>query len=225
MRPVTGDGPVRALGGSFPWLGPCLQPVVAEGAAATDTRDPVFATQALARFVAALKSRPAPVIVDLGPAVGANVTFLGEQLGCKLFVEDLLADVKSAAGVSDAIPRLSHADECVDGVLCWDVLDHFSPKAGQALAAELVRVLRPAGAVLLCHGTESSLKSVRIRYEIVDEKRLRYRFGEGSRPRRVLQSREVTQLFASLTIADSVLLTSRMREVLFRKPSASASAG
>ena len=41
-------------------------------------------------------------------------------------------------------------------------------------------------------------------------------------PIRVLQSREVTQMFGSLAISDSFLLKSQMREVLFRKPAALA---
>ena len=32
-----------------------------------------------------MKANPSPVIVDLGPVIGANVTFLGDQLGCKLY--------------------------------------------------------------------------------------------------------------------------------------------
>ena len=57
-------------------------------------------------------------------------------------------------------------------------------------------------------------------YEIVDEGKLRYRCGDRARhKRRVLQSREMTNLFEPLTIVDSVLLTSRMREMVLRKSS------
>src|SRR5436309_11895033 len=55
--------------------------------------DPVFATKALRKFLSCLTARPAPVLLDLGSVVGGNVTFFGEQLGCKIFVEDLFADL------------------------------------------------------------------------------------------------------------------------------------
>ena len=34
-----------------------------------------------------------PLLVDLGPVVGSNVTFFGEQLGCRLRVEDIAKDI------------------------------------------------------------------------------------------------------------------------------------
>ena len=205
-------------------------------AKAAAARGAVHTTLALAPFVAALHARSGPFIIDLGPAIGANVTFLGEQLGCRLVVEDLLESLPLVSESSpdgekteeeeqpEPVPRLSHPDGSVDGVFCWDVLDYLSPAAGQALADEIVRVLRPRGAVLLSHGTESLSQPGRVEYEIMNESSLRYRLRSGvtKRPRRVLQSREVTRMFGSLAISDSFLLKSRMREVLFRKPSASA---
>ena len=192
-------------------------------------RGTVHTTLALAPFVSALQSRSAPLIIDLGPAVGGNVTFLGEHLGCKLVVEDLLeslppvSDSDAADVAEEPTPRLSHPDASVDGVLCWDVLDYLSPPAGKALADELVRVLRPGGALLLSHGTESLSQPGRVEYEIISETSLRYRLRSGvtNRSRRVLQSRAVTRMFGSLAISDSFLLKSRMREVLFRRPAAS----
>ena len=62
-------------------------PEAAEAAAASSA--PVHPTKALARFLNSLSARPQPILIDLGPVVGSNVTFFGEQLGCKIFVEDL----------------------------------------------------------------------------------------------------------------------------------------
>src|SRR4051812_22198562 len=56
--------------------------------------DPVFATKALHKFLSTLTSRELPVLLDLGPVVGSNVSYFGEQLGCKIFVEDIFADVE-----------------------------------------------------------------------------------------------------------------------------------
>ena len=54
---------------------------------------PVHPTKVLARFIAGLSSRSQPVLLDLGPVVGTNVSFFGEQLGCKIIVEDLSKDI------------------------------------------------------------------------------------------------------------------------------------
>ena len=45
---------------------------------------PVHPTKALARQ---------RVLLDLGPVVGRNVTFFGEEVGCKILVEDLSKDI------------------------------------------------------------------------------------------------------------------------------------
>src|SRR5260221_5715255 len=70
--------------------------------------DPVFATKALRKFLSCLTSRESPVLLDLRPVVGSNVSFFGEQLNCKIFVEDLFADVDSnvRVGLLDTLPHV-----------------------------------------------------------------------------------------------------------------------
>src|SRR5262245_1675467 len=82
--------------------------------------DPVFGTKAVRKFRRALTSRQQPVLLDLGPVVGSNVSFFGEQLGCKIFVEDIFADLDRhvRGGKVDALAaflktRFSHADNTV----------------------------------------------------------------------------------------------------------------
>ena len=50
-------------------------------------------SKAFPKFLSLLAQQPAPVLLDFGPVIGANVEFFGERLGCKLFIEDLFADV------------------------------------------------------------------------------------------------------------------------------------
>ena len=97
-----------------------------------------------------------PVLIDFGPVIGTNVAFFGERLGCKLFIEDLVADIDrhTRAGTRDAAARrrsqtrFRHADASVDGVLCWDFFDFLDKPSAQALARQIVRMLRPGGAVM-----------------------------------------------------------------------------
>lgn len=182
----------------------------------------------LANFVNALRKRPEPIVVELGPATEGNVAFLGEHVACRIFVEDLLEKLPLGDADHDVVPApLEYGNESVDGILCWDIFDYLSPSAGQELADDLARILRPGGALLLYHRTESMLDPRRVKYEIVDEESLRWRVCNDAvpRPSRVLQSREVAKMFRSLNIAGAIRLKSQMREVMFRKSSVVARAG
>jgi SAM-dependent methyltransferase len=185
------------------------------------------ATHALPEFLSELRGRQAPVVVDLGPAIGKNVSFLAEEFACKLVIEDLLArtpgrtsSAGNGAGDSDGwAPRLPHPDESVDGVLCWDVLDHLPRSARDALAGQLARMLRPGGVLLMCHRVDAEMRPERVVHEIVGPDRLcLQRVGDAPAPLdRPLQLRELESMFGELTVLKAVLLKSRVREVLFRK--------
>jgi hypothetical protein len=188
--------------------------------------DPVFATKALRKLLTSLVSRELPVLLDLGPVVGSNVSFFGEQLGCKIFVEDIFADLDRHVreGKVDALPgflqtRFLQADSTVDGVLCWDLIDYLDRAAAQALAAQLTRVLRPEGALLGFFGTAKPRDARYTKYMIVDEVNLRHRSYQAARGRQaILLNRDIIRLFAGLRVSDSFLLQNNLREILFRKP-------
>jgi len=191
-----------------------------------DADDPVFATKALRKFLSCLTSRESPVLVDLGPVVGSNVSFFGEQLGCKIFVEDLFADLDRhvRAGTLDALPaffkkRFPQAAGSVDGILCWDLIDYLDRTASQELANELTRVLRPEGALLGFFGTAQAREARYTKFIISDEVNLKHRSYQAARGRQaILLNRDIIKLFAGLRVSDSFLLKNNLREILFRKP-------
>ena len=198
----------------------------------------VFPSRGLSKFVTALMLREAPTVVDLGPAVGANVTFLGERLGCKLRIENLLAaketwlpspEEDEGDELGDDLDQplreraLRISSETVDGVLCWDVFDYLDRHGARTLAAEITRVLKPGGVVFLCYRAEQCLLAGSMEYEVIDETTLRYRMSARLGPvPRVWQSRDMTSMFDRLAVADSFLLTNRMREIVLTRSAASA---
>ncbi|MCA1586732.1 MAG: class I SAM-dependent methyltransferase [Acidobacteria bacterium] len=118
-------------------------------------QEPHHATKALGRFLRYLQARDGPTLIDLGPVVGSNLTFFGEQLGCRIRVEDLFVDLERHAkdGTLDELPkflgdRFPQPPETVDGILCWDVFDFLDRRSADALATVLTRMLRPDGALL-----------------------------------------------------------------------------
>jgi len=194
--------------------------------AAAVAGDPVFATKALRKFLTALTANPSPALLDLGPVVGSNVSFFGEQLGCKIFVEDIFADLDRhiREGKIDRLPeflknRFPQETGSVDGVLCWDLIDYLDKQSAQVVAAELTRVLRPEGALLGFFGATPTAEMRYTKYIIVDEVTLKHRSYKAARGRQTtLLNRDIIKLFGGLRVSDSFLLKTNIREILFRKP-------
>ena len=205
-----------------PWKGDAESPRTASVAA----EDPVFSTKALHKFLTCLTSRESPVLMDLGPVVGSNVSFFGEQLGCKILVEDIFSDLDrhSRAQKTEALPafltsRFTQPSGAVDGILCWDIFDYLDRAAAQALAMQLARILRPDGALLGFFSTAQVLDTRYTKYIIVDRIHLKHRAYSSVRGRQsVLANRDIIRLFGSLRVSDSFLLKNNLREILFRKP-------
>jgi hypothetical protein len=195
---------------------------------------PVHPTKALSKFLSSLNTRQQPLLLDLGPVVGTNVTFFGEELGCKILVENVFKDIDRhiSEGKLEELPaflakRFSQEEGSVDGILCWDIFDYLDWKAAQPLARELVRILRPDGAVLAQFSTTESKAAgppTYTKYIVVDRQTLQYRPYPAVRGRqRPLVNRDIQRMFEPLRIAESFLLKNNLREVLFRKPAAPGS--
>jgi hypothetical protein len=188
--------------------------------------DPIFATKALRKFLTSLTSRESPVLLDLGPVVGSNVSFFGEQLGCKIFVEDIFADLSRhlRTRALDELPeylkkRFQQDSGSVDGSLCWDLIEYMDRPAAHELAHELTRVLRPDGALLAFFANTPPRDTSYTKYVIVDDVNLKHRSYEAGRSRQpILLNRDIIRLFSGLRVTDSFLLQNNLREILFRKP-------
>jgi len=192
-------------------------------------------TRALARFLASLTARPQPLLLDLGPVIGTNVTFFGEELGCKIIVENLFKDIDrhvTEAKLEDLAAffegRFSQEDGTVDGILCWDVLDYVERPAAHALASRLMRMLRPEGALLAHFNATERLGSADptyTKYVVMDRHTMEYRpYAAARGKRQPLANRDIQRMFEPLRISEQFLLKNNLREVLFRKAAAAAPA-
>jgi hypothetical protein len=190
--------------------------------------DPVVVSKALPKFVAALSQKESPVLLDFGPVIGSNVAFFGEQLGCKLFIEDLAVELDrhTKADTREQLPEtlVKHfpkGDQSVDGILCWDLFDFLEKPAAAAVSREIVRVLKPGGAVMGFFCTSPVERSAFTKFEILQEQssmRHRHHPGVGG-PKFVLQNRDIIKMFEGLIVSDSFLLKSNTREILLRRRS------
>ena len=191
--------------------------------------DPPFSTKTLGKFLGCLTARELPVLIDLGPVVGSNVAYFGEQLGCKIFVMDVFADLDRhvrEGRLEDfgdfLVRKFTQESASVDGILCWDFIDFLDRSSAQKLADELQRVLRPDGALLgFFSATPPNGGGMSYNKFIVTDQgvNLRARAYPGLRGRQtVLLNRDILKLFSSLRVSDSFLLKNNQREILFRKP-------
>ncbi|MGH9384705.1 MAG: class I SAM-dependent methyltransferase [Vicinamibacterales bacterium] len=219
---------VRSLSDLFALLGQrrVAEVAIPVEAPAKISADPSYATKALQKFLSCLQGRTKPVIVDLGPVVGANITFFGEQLGCRIRVEDVGTDIDrhTKDNTLDQLPaffakRFTEAPGSVDGILCWDFLDYLDRPTAQSLATSLTRLLRPGGCLLGFFSTTDSPALIYTKYVVVDESTLQYKTYPARRARhRGLLNGDIIKLFKDLKVTDSFLMKSNLREMLFRKP-------
>ena len=182
-------------------------------------------TRAFPKFLTALSQRDSPVIVDVGPVIGGNVSFFGERLGCKIFVEDLFQDIERHAREHkrEALPeffstRLKHDDNSVDGVLLWDLFDFLDRASAATLAARVAKMVRQGGAVFGYFGAAAADLTHYSKFIVQSETELRLRpYPASPVKRQVLQNRDIIKMFDPLTVAESTLLKSNTRETLFRR--------
>ena len=196
----------------------------ADGAA---SNAPVHPTKALKKFLTTLGAHPQPTLLDIGPVVGHNVTFFGEQLGCKFQVEELSKDIDRHAREDKVVElpeflskRFTQADESFDGILCWDLFDYLDKKSAQALATQLVRVLRPGGVIFALFNATETLPTTKTytRFVVIDDTSIQHRpYAAVRGKQKPLPNRDIQRMFEPLRVIDQFLLKTNTREMLFRK--------
>lgn len=183
-------------------------------------------SRALPKFIAALAHQSAPVLLDLGPVVGSNVSFFGDRLSCKMLIEDLHEEIEAAlkerapeslsTRLTDRIAAAVSGP--VDGILCWEVFDYLDRASARALAGSLRTILAPGGVLHGLFGTVAKPGATRTRFIMQSETAVKCRTEPWvAAGRYAYQTGEITRMFEGLTVAESVLLQNRTRETLFRK--------
>lgn len=210
----------------FRWGGRKATPPSSSSSVATATASNTAASKVLPKMLAALSNVDSPTILDLGPVIGGNISFFGEELACKILVEDAFAVVESharagtRATVGDAlVTRLAREPESIHGILCWDLFDYLDKSSAKQLAAVLTSLLKPGGVLYAFFGSKPEELRHYSRFVVEARDRLRLRPTPATPVmRNVLVTRDINRMFDSLVVAESVLLKSNARETLFRKP-------
>ena len=186
--------------------------------------EPSNTSKVLPKVLSALtSSRPGPL--DLGPVVGANISFFGDRLECKFYVEDFFAEVEQHArtGTRDQLgaifaTRLKYPAGSIDGILCWDLFDFLDRAVGHALASRLVPLVRKGGIIHGFFGQKAGEISQYTRYIVDTDDSFRLRTSPATPTQRTVHvNRDLNKMFDGLAVSESVLLKNSSRETLFRK--------
>ena len=176
----------------------------------------------LARVLARVLREPKPEILNLGPLCGDSVVYLAGR-GAKVYVEDFdpppPTPPRSPGEILvERIPiRFDCPDSAIHLVLTWELADFVPPDRLSDLGAELRRVTREGGFVLMfSHARPEKTIEPMARYRLLaDDLIVREPCGHlPPRPRWVHPNREIERALAGFSIQGIHLQRSQMREIL-----------
>ena len=185
----------------------------------------VHASPALAELFARTHPDDRPHVLDLGPAVGANISFLSERFACSVEVVDLVRSLGPPFGpvvsgdAAGAVPRaLPPEGEPADLVLAWDVLNYLDRDQFRAVGRLLAARCRPGATVFAMIVTTTEMAREPGTYLLHAGERgsvdLAYRLVPARRAAPRYRPAEVHQMLPGFSVDRSLLLRHGIQEFL-----------
>lgn len=178
----------------------------------------------LGRAVARAFREGKPQILVLGPLCGESVVFLAGR-GARVHVDEveLPEPIPKRQPGEPASPlrpvRFDYPSETFDLLLAWEMLDFVPPDRLQEFGAEIVRLLRVGGQlVVFAHQKPPSDRAILPRYRLLaDDMVVREEPATPKIPRYVHPNREIERAIAGLSVQNIHLQRNQMREILASK--------
>jgi hypothetical protein len=232
-----GFGVVRAGGGAVATAQPHMHAKKVSRAEPSFAPRTVRTSSSLKDFLWNLSGLGRGNLLDLGPVWQSTVSFFVER-GFKVSTEDLLTgwkqfsqeDAERRKGLPSDADRLTkselaskfldaslqYAPGSFDAVLAWDVLDYMEDDVMRRTAERLGSLVREGGAVLSVF--HSARPEQFHRYRVLDERTFEMVPAPSVFPlARVLQNREIAELFSRFHTSKTYLGRDQLREALFVK--------
>ena len=187
----------------------------------------IHSTAILKTFIKEMTLLPKSIILDLGCICDSNIE-LFTHLGCKVFVKDLLnANARTWAdsggmgeiSVDEVQIDFEYPENLFDGILLWDIFDHFDFEDARLLINNAWRILKEKGwALALFRPANPTPFNTITRYRIISLGEIRYETLPLIIPRnKIYYNRDVADLFSDFSSHTSYILKNRWREVIARK--------
>ena len=186
----------------------------------------IHSTAVLKPFIEEMKPPSKSFILDLGCVDSSNIE-LFIHLGCKVFGEDFLsANVRARTNGMEEISvegtqlDFEYPENFFDGILLWDILDHFDFEQAELLVNNVWRTLKERGLVIaLFRPSISTPYNTITRYRIISLNEIRYETLPliTRRPIVIYSNAKIADLFSNFSSYNSYMLKNGWREIIAKK--------
>lgn len=162
-------------------------------------------------------------ILDLGPALGANVEFWS-QYYCQLTLDDFYSDYRARMDSEPEASRerliadlLSFDKQTVfDVILVWDLFNYMDPAELLMLVRQLSQWCRKGTVLFALISSLPNIPSKPALFRIIDRERMTYQVRtRETRPCARHQPRDLARLLAGFEVSYSFLLRNGAQEYVF----------
>lgn len=165
-------------------------------------------------------------ILDLGPALGANVDFWS-GFACKIHFADLYGTLAEAGfdesgegppWDSELLQRLLPFEPQTrfDIILCWDILNYLTPEQMISFVGRLAAFCKQGTYLFAQFWLSPRIPARPITFKIVDREHLRYaNWDKETRSWAFFQPRDINRIMEEFRVAGSFLLRHGIQEYLF----------
>ncbi len=186
----------------------------------------------LNQFCSVLQTYQDLSILDMSGASQANITFItsyGHRISSddiigtmsECFGKDLLEGQEAASNAQRFLDQtLTFPDNSFDGVLVWDALQFLSSPLIDQTVAQLLRVMRPGGQMLVFFNSQEKVARLPVyTYRIQDQKTLAQvpRAGATHQRSQYFNNRNLEKLFEHASSIKFFLTRDHLRELIVRK--------
>jgi hypothetical protein len=209
-------------------LGAVKGPASSKETAATLTRH----SSGFDQFCSMLRNAENLSVLDMSGASQANITFItgpGHRMSSddivgtmqECFGDDFLDNQQAASNAQRFLDQtLKFPDEFFDGALVWDALQFLTSPLVDQTVAQLLRVMRPGGAMLVFFNSDEKATRIPVyNYRIQDPKTL-VQIPRTNIPRQRTQffnNRAIEKLFQNAASLKFFLTRDHLRELIVRR--------
>ncbi len=184
----------------------------------------------LEQFFASFPPHESQSILDMSGASQANIMFI-TGLGHRLSSDDVIGTMEQCFGrnflegqqseenVEKFLQQtLKFDDHAFDGVLVWDTLQFLRAPLIDRVIAELLRIVRPGGLLLVFFNADERASTLPLyNYRIQEQKSLVQVPRGSQQPGQYFQNRTVEKLFEKASSLKFFLTRDSLREVIVRR--------